>query len=174
MAIANKIIFGDNLDVTDEGSGTIRVDATGGSPTIVTERAEYNSSNPTTIANGGFGHLELTDKASGTDLLDISVPDTPTILLAGLYGFSAEIEANSPMSPDGFFKSQLEITTDTDTFTFSQDSRLATAAHPGQSLSMSGVWYLTVGSTFDARIQNFDGVQSVDFIIVHFWLQKLS
>lgn len=31
MAIANKIIFGDNLDVTDQGGGVIRVDGTGSS-----------------------------------------------------------------------------------------------------------------------------------------------
>jgi len=108
------IKFGDNLGVTDEGAGVIRVDSSVGSSlewedvgsaiaaglsTAFEVRAGIST--PVTLG-GGVTLLQWGAKVAGTALTTTSVPTAPRVLNSGLYAVTTVIRKVTPTIGDSF------------------------------------------------------------------------
>lgn len=66
----------------------------------VPAEAVYSGAN-VTIPDGGTAYLPFTTLSNGTDLLNRTDPEQPTVLAAGTYAITVDVHASSILSPGG-------------------------------------------------------------------------
>ena len=99
----SKIQFGDNLDVTDLGSGVIRVDGGSGGGAAVAQKAIYNNgSTQTAVASGSRVRMPwYFDR--GDDLLDLTDRTAPIVKADGVYIVSGFVVSGGALASGAHF-----------------------------------------------------------------------
>jgi len=113
--------------------------------------------NSVNIANGASGDLTFDTLALGPALLDISTPDAPTFLTAGVYAVALNASGDA-LTAAGYATLGLAATGG---FAFTADTE-----HPEDTWATSlGVCVVAAGDPLLAVVNNFDGAAARNFAI---------
>jgi hypothetical protein len=145
----------------------------GSSYTAPITRALYTG-NAVTVANGANAYLTLNTKNSGTALLNISVPDTPTVVTAGVYAVTVEFQPQDVLTTGGHYNAHLGLDAGGDNPDVQVDSPVSTAASNAPQVCIAVTYYLPAGSEIAVRLWNYDGTASVPYAIGAFVIQRIS
>jgi hypothetical protein len=148
--------------VTPAGGG-------GGTYTPPITRAQYGTAAPTTIANNANANIawELT---SGSSLLDLTTPDAPTVVTAGVYAVTVFTSTTAAMTANGRYEMAFDLDRDGD----DPQLVLIPGATSGPVRTTAALtYYCPAGAVLQVNIANKDGVASRDFTFIGV-IQRLS
>jgi len=116
---------------------------------------------PVTIADGGSSRLTWNNKILGSDLLDLSTPDLPTVVQDGVYAVTCTVYTGGSMTLGGYYRLSLYLDE-------SGNSGSAQASFPVTTFSVQIsviplVFFIPAGGTVALYVANGDGVNAVDF-----------
>jgi len=177
QTLAQTLALGNDansLKITGLADGVDPQDAatvaqTGGS--AVTSRAEYGG-NSVTIANGATGVITWDTKYLGDDLLDLTDPENPAVIIAGVYIVTVAVASSEPLTAAG--EAQIAFDMDNDGDDPNTLSTFPGSGAGGMSGSVTIAYYIPAGGTLHLRVKNFDGASSRDFNLTEAVVQRVS
>jgi len=159
-------VFSDLVD--ESGVTRLRVKGAGGGSLP----GENLYGNNVSIADTAQANLTFDGKNNGADLLDLSVPDTPTIITPGVYVVTVTVGPNSAMTPGGFY--QATLTVGLPSAPAGPVTVPVTAGYTEPATSLSVAWNLAAGDPIQVAINNFDGGGSpIDFALFNAIVQPV-
>ncbi len=143
----------------------------GGGSQPITREALYG--NAVTITNGSNGSLTLDTSLGPDSLLDISTPDTPTIITAGTYAFTVGSSVGGSMTAGGGYDLTLAVDTAGEN-ALTQATVVAGVHVTNPHASVTVVYHCPAGAAIAVQVNNNDGVQSLDFSVFELIVQRLA
>jgi hypothetical protein len=165
LSVGGVVKESGNLTFTDAANQP------GGSSAPITR--EQIAGNPTSIANGASVNLPWNVVSSGDALLDLTTPAAPTIVTAGTYAVSVEVDPVASMTAAGWFSVSLTLDSGGEAAAMNGTSPPASASLDMPGLSVSLTYYIPAGGTIVVRVHNGDGVSAIDFVLFGI-VQRLS
>jgi hypothetical protein len=121
----------------------------------------------------GTGFLTLTDLDTGDALLNITTPDSPTVVADGTYAFSVYGRADADMTEGAGWDLIIVLAGTVDDVLIRHTSAPATVNIPIPFVHVSATWYLPAGSGVSVKAHNADDAAN-DFSIYQLYVQRLS
>lgn len=97
---------------------------------------------------------------SGSDLLDLTVPTSPTAKVAGVYALTVFVLPTAVMTAGGYFQAGL-VMNGAEGQTAERGFQVGAAAFPIVSLSLP--WFVAAGANMQVSVQNKDGASARTF-----------
>lgn len=124
------------------------------------------------IGNGAQGAPTWNTVDSGPALLDLTVPDTPTIITAGVYSVAVTVAGNT-LTLGGKFNASLFLG-----LAYEHEMRTSStpsnAADNTMDVTLLLVAYLAAGAVVNINVTNQDGVSARNFNLYSAVVQRLS
>lgn len=147
---------------------------TGGSGyTPPTAREVIHGSN-VIVADGGDEPLTFDTKISGDNLLDISTPASPLVVVAGIYAVSITVGIDASMTDGGSYYAEVRLDSGGDNAVFLTTAAPATTAQLSPRLCVSGTYYIPTGGGIVVSVENRDGAQALPFFIFSGVVQRIT
>lgn len=131
--------------------------------------------NPVSLNDGESAYLTWDEKLSGDDLLDLTAPDSPLIVTAGVYAVTVSVGASDTMTDDGIFNGTLLLDADGDNAQTSMDSAPANARDHNPAISLTLTYYVPAGGRLGVYLTSSDGgLGSIGYAIAAAIIQRIS
>lgn len=135
-----------------------------------TQGFESIASNPVTIADGAGGALTFNTLDGGDHLVDLTAPEAPVVLAAGIYAIVI------PVAPDAMTAAgNYDVTVQAQgQASIVQTSAPASADQAAPGVIITVIARLAAGEGWNVNVSNHDGAQSVAFSATFTLVTKLS
>jgi hypothetical protein len=120
---------------------------------------EINATDHLTVANGDQELVHWDANGGGDDLLDLSVPTAPTVLVDGLYTVAVLVQVSGSLTAGG--RAVITVALDTDDVDANVQQEIVA---PGAIATATLCFFIPAGGGIQAFVQNLDGVASRDFV----------
>lgn len=162
---------GDVLTVQEDGSVEPAAPGEGGGSQPVTHEAF--SGLGLTVADGDTAPLKW-EHSAGDVLVDLTDPQLPVVLTAGVYGVSVSAYGAN-LTAGGFFGLTLEFDyNDLDQSVGTHSRQAGTGDDASPQVALSLTYYLPANAVIAASAWNRDGVSSRVFTIGHAYIQRIA
>lgn len=157
MSVKVPAIFEDSTGTISRLTGEIELFGS-----VVLPGREILSGNPTAVGNGASAALTWNTKDSGSALLDLTTPDAPKIVTAGVYAVTVTVTP-AAITAAGYYTVSLALDSSGDDASVSTTSPASAIANTAPVISCGLTYFVPAGGVIAVTVGNFDGANSVNF-----------
>ncbi len=140
-------------------------------PALIQTR-EKLAGDPVTIANSSLGRLTWDTKVSGSDLLDLTDPELPAVVDAGVYSVTVWVYPTA-LTATGTYLATLILDSGAQDADTSASSAPSVLGNDTPNVSLSATYYIPAAGVIELQVSNISGA-SEDFTMATGLVQRLS